>query len=253
MTDRSDSLQHELVELSEHLDWPTGIDLAPTVLERIRARPVRRARRWLAPVLVAVAIAVLLLTPPGKEAVAWLLRVAGIGIEFGEVTTPVTAPATLTVGDAVTLTEAQDAVDFPVLVPSTLPAPDSVQLASWGGGRQVVLAWAASDRLPDVLDTGTGLLFFQFRASVDEQLLTKYATESTRVEVVEVRGSRGYFLSDAPHIVMFEDPDRTIFEDSVRLAANVLIWEEDGITYRIESSLGLADTVAVAQSLAPID
>lgn len=253
MTSRGDSLQLELVELSEHVDWPTGIDLSPTVLERIRVRPVRRTRRWLAPVLVAVAIAVSLLTPPGKEAVAWLLRVAGIGVEFSEVTTPVTAPATLTVGDAVTLTKAQEAVDFPLLVPSALPAPDSVQLATWGGGHQVVLAWGPSDRLPEVLETGTGLLFFQFRASVDEQLLTKHATGSTTVDVVEVRGGRGYFLSDAPHIVIFEDPDHTIFEDPVRLAANVLIWEEDGVTYRIESSLELADTVAVAESLVPID
>lgn len=253
MTYRGDTLQLQLVELGEHVDWPTGIDLAPAVLERIRVRPVRRTRPWLAPVLVAVAIAVSLLTPPGKVAVAWLLRVAGIGVEFSEVTTPVTAPATLIVGDAATLTEAQEAVDFPLLVPSVLPAPDAVQLASWGGGRQVVLAWGASDRIPEVLETGTGLLFFQFRASVDEQLLTKHATESTTVDVVEVRGSRGYFLTGAPHIVMFKDPDRTIFEDPVRLAANVLIWEEDGITYRIESSLGLADTVAVAESLAPID
>lgn len=244
-------LQIDLIELGKHVEWPDETDLAPAVLNIIGARPIRRNRRWLAPVLAAVAIALLLLTPPGKEAVAWLLRVSGIKVEFTQITAPAIAPATLTIGDPVSLATAQASVEFPVLIPSSIPLPDSVQLASWGGGRQIVMAWAASDQLPEVFETRTGLLLFQFRASVNEELLTKQATEATVIQEVAVRGSTGYFISGAPHIVWFESSDNMMFEDFVRLAANVLIWEADGVTYRIESSLGLEETLAVAESLTP--
>jgi hypothetical protein len=248
MNSSNDSLQVDLVELGSRIDWPDGPDLAPGVLAQI-SRPIRSTHRWLAAALAALAIVFLLLTPPGKEAVAWLFRVAGIRIEFSQVTAPSESPVTLTIGDEVTLAAAQESVDFRVLAPGSLPPPNSVQLASWGGGRQVVMAWGASDQLPEVFETRTGLLLFQFRASVNEELLTKQATEATAVEEVTVRGSTGYFLSGAPHIVLFEGSDNMMIEDFVRLAANVLIWEADGVTYRIESSLGLEETLAVAESL----
>ena len=248
MNSSNESLQIDLFELGSRIDWPDGPDLAPGVLAQI-SRPIRSTRRWLALALAALAVVVLLLTPPGKEAVAWLFRVAGIRIEFSQVTAPSVSPAPMTIGDPVTLAAAQESVDFSVLAPGSLPPPDSVQLASWGGGRQVVMAWGASEQLPEVFETSTGLLLFQFRASVNEVLLTKHAAEATVVEEVAVRGSTGYFLSGAPHIVWFESSDNMMFEDFVRLAANVLIWEADGVTYRIESSLGLEETLAVAESL----
>lgn len=249
MTPSRDRLEGALIDLGDLIDWPVGGDLSTGVLAKIKVL-TRSPRHWLAPALAALALlVVLLVSPPGREAVAWLLEVAGIKLEFKELTVPTTSPSVLAVGEEVPLAAAQAAVDFPLRLPRSLPDPDSIQIASWGEGKQVVMAWDASSQLPEVFETGIGLLIVQFEARVEEDLLTKNATEATVVEHVTVQGFPGFFLSGAPHTVFFLDPGEMIFEDSVRLAANVLIWEADGITYRIESELGLEETLEIAESL----
>lgn len=250
MTLSREPLELALLDLRDRIDWPVGADLSTEVLARLK-RPLRPRRRWLAPALAALALlVVLLISPPGREAIAWLLDIAGIRVEFEEVTVPTESPRVLVIGEEVSLAQAQVSVDFPVRLPGNLPAPDSIQIVSWGGaGKQAAFQWSASDRLPEMFDSGVGLLIVQFAATVSEELLTKNATEATTVEHVTVQGFPGYFLSGAPHTVFFEDRDEVIFEDSVRLAANVLIWEADGITYRIESALGLEETLEIAESL----
>ena len=241
-------IQVALASLAIEMDWPRGPDLATSVTSRIGARPAP-SRRWLALAAAALAILVFSLTTPGREAVAWLLRVSGIRVEFSETSVPARPPTTLVDGVETPLAEAERVVGFDLKQPRDLGSPDSIQLVRWGGGQQVAMFWSDSPELPEVFDTGIGLLLIQFEARVDQQLLLKEASEATRIEPVRVKGNLGYFLSGAPHTVFFENPEGLIADDQIRMTGNVLVWMSDGVTYRIESGLGLEKSVAIAESL----
>jgi hypothetical protein len=200
-------------------------------------------------VVAALAILLFSLTTPGQEAVAWLLRVSGIRIELSETAVSALPPTTLVGGVETSLDEAERAVGFELELPGDLRAPDSIQLLSWGGGQQVAMLWGESPGLPEVFDTGIGLLLIQFEARVDQELLLKEASEMTQISPVRVNGAEGYFLSGAPHTVFFQSEGGFIADDEIRLAGNVLVWMTDGVTYRIESALGMEESLRVAESL----
>lgn len=241
-------LQAALSSLATEIDWPQGPDLTSRVVGQIGPSS-SMARRWLA-LGTAVLVAVLFLfSPAGQEAVAWLVRVTGIRVELTESQVPPDPPATLVGGIDTSLAEAQNAVGFDLRRPRLLGTPDSVQLLRWGGGQQVAMIWSESDELPEVFETGIGLLLVQFEAQVEQELLVKQAPESTRIQPVRVNGDLGYFLSEAPHTVFFESPEGLITDDQLRLTGNVLVWMSDGVTYRIESALGLNESLEIAESL----
>jgi hypothetical protein len=179
-----------------------------------------------------------------------MLEVAGIRIEFGQ-PIDLPTPTDLTPGERSSLEHAQQRVDFPILYPGAVGPPGAVHLVDGELGVQVFLSWEASDRLPEVGDSGIGLLIAQFRASLDEDFI-KILFEGTQVDEVRVDGHRAFWLSGAPHVFMFErtSPPGPV-ADGTRLTGNVLIWEADGVTYRIESGLDLDTTLAIASSLVP--
>jgi len=73
--------------------------------------------------------------------------------------------------------------------------------------------------------------------------LKKLAAGGTGIEGVRVGHSRGLWLSGGPHV--FFTPQR-----SPRLAGNVLLWESDSTTYRLEGrKLGKSEAIAIAESL----
>ena len=80
--------------------------------------------------------------------------------------------------------------------------------------------------------------------------MQKLATERTQVRPVSVDGLAGYWVVGSPHAVIFRDRrGRMIF--SRRLAANVLLWERDGVTYRLEGDITLRRALGIASTLAP--
>ena len=241
-------LQAALSALATEIDWPQGPDLTLRMVGQIRPRPSLASRWWALGTAALVAV-LFLFSPPGQEAVAWLVRVTGIRVELTESQVPASPPATLVGGIDTSLAEAHNAVGFDLRTPRLLGTPDSVQLLRWGGGQQVAMIWSASDELPEVFETGIGLLFVQFEAQVEQELLVKQAPESTRIQPVRVNGDLGYFLSEAPHTVFFESPEGLITDDQLRLTGNVLVWMSDGVTYRIESALGLNESLEIAESL----
>lgn len=241
-------LQAALTSLADEIDWPDGPDLALRVAGQIRPRP-SFSRPWLAFGTAVLVALLLLLSPPGQEAVAWLLRVTGIRVELVESEVPAGPPISLVGGVDSSLAEAEEELGFNLRRPRLLGPPESVQLLRWGGGQQVAMIWSESDDLPEVFDTGVGLLLVQFEAKVEQDLLLKQASDATRIQPVRIDGDLGFFLSEAPHTVFFESKDGLITDDQVRLTGNVLVWMSDGVTYRIESALGLDDSVKIAESL----
>ena len=66
----------------------------------------------------------------------------------------------------------------------------------------------------------------------------------------EFDGHVAYWVEEGGHIAQSLDAEGRVVVDSRRTVERAtLVWEQDGITYRIESDLTQDETVAVAQSL----
>jgi len=60
-----------------------------------------------------------------------------------------------------------------------------------------------------------------------------------------VNGRRGVWVAGPAHAVVFRDELGRIVE-SPRLARNVLLWEDGGVTYRLEGGLTRERALAIA-------
>ncbi len=249
MSSRVESL---LTELAGHIEWPEHTDQMPYVRRRLATRTSRRPiRRWIpvtAVVLVLVA-SMLLFSPDARQAVADLLGVAGIEIQFGP-EPATTAGAELDLGEPVTLQEAQEAVDFELMVPDDLGPPDGVFLSDRPSSGRVSMVWEGEERLPAAGESEIGLVYSQFALELPEgSHFVKSVMPDTSVRVVEVNGSLGLWIEGAPHLITYEDAAGNRAEEEMALAGNVLMWESDGVTHRIETTVGLQATLVVAGAL----
>jgi hypothetical protein len=256
------------------LAWPQA-DLSARVTQRICARPTGGRRAWqawpqsrlaravfLAVLVMAVGLA---LSPRARAVVADLLRVGGITIRrVGALPTPTARPTTspagtptalgadLELGRFITLDEAAELVDFSILVPrlEEIGAPHATYVGPEPRGGRVSLVYAPNDFLPTDDLTGVGLLVMQFQASHAELVGGKLAPPEASIEAVSVRGRPALWISGAPHeLVFYRDVRGEARYDPLRLAGNTLLWEENGLTVRLESALSLAQAIRVAESM----
>jgi len=243
-------LERKLSGAAAGVDWPDS-DLAGRVMTRIEAseRPIT-GRRWLQMAMAAAVIALLVLaTPGGRQAVADLLEIAGIRVGWG--VEDVGPGAELDLGDEVTLREAGD-LPFPVLIPlgAEVGEPDAVYHSDFPPGGAVHFVWESGDVLPAAGAADVGLLYSQFRVPPGG-FFVKSLTPEIGAEAVTVRGNAGFWIEGAPHIIFYEDESGA--RERVRLAANVLAWEERGVTHRIETAHDLEFAMALAESLEPLN
>lgn len=242
-------IEDRLTDLASRLEWPDDADLAPAVTHRLQqASPGSRRAVLLgvAATVVSLVVAITLI-PAGRQAVADLLGVAGIEIELGSEATPPPV-GTLDLGDPVSLAEARDAAPFPLLLPAhpDLGEPDTIHLN--GEPVQVTLAWRGDDELPAAGDSGIALIHTQFESG-GQALIHKDLDSDTSLVQLRVRGQDGRWIEGAPHDVEVQGRDGTSSLWEVRLGANVLVWEEAGVTHRIETTLDLDETLEIADSL----
>ena len=255
-----DALEARLRALKPAVDWPTERDISAIVRQRLEraARPVPRRGGFIprtafgiALVFIAVLAATLALIPATRSAIADWLGISGIEIRVQEnVPTPtrtVDALSDLDLGDEVSPTEAQDAVDFTLRVPevedldeprvflNTLPVP------------AVTFVYEPNSVLPVSEQTGVGMLLTQFEGRYSPDLIKKVSAGSG-VRPVDI-GDAGYWIGGELHSVLFRDEDGNIQEDRIRLAGNTLIWEEDGVSYRLEAEIKLREALRIARSL----
>jgi hypothetical protein len=63
-------------------------------------------------------------------------------------------------------------------------------------------------------------------------------------------GHRAYWVEAGGHVVeTLDDQGRVVIETRRSVERGTLVWQADGVTYRIESDLSQEETVGVAQSL----
>jgi hypothetical protein len=256
-------LELSLTELGRHIEFPPTPDVASAV--RLRLQQPRRTSLWswswpralavaFAIVLAAVSAA-LVASPEARQAVADRLGIGGVSvIHVPEVPTPeptrfpTPSPipgAGLGLGTRVSLDEASARFGAAVLVPE-LGQPDAVYVMP----NEVSLVYAPRPGLPASAQTrGVGLVLTEFRASIDHTLLgQKGLGPNTRLEEVQVSGSRGLWMDGAPHLFL-RAQGGVVRDYPPRLAGNTLLWEQDGVTFRLESGLGRDASIRIAESV----
>jgi hypothetical protein len=243
---RDDELETTLVDIGRRLRYPAASSVAARVRARI-ARPRTLRERWSLPAFapafatVALLLVVIALASPGVRAAAdEFLRLRGIEIFPVPSVPAATGTPTLALpGERVTLDEARRRARFTVTVPTApeLGAPDDVYLESTATGDRVTLVYRVRAGVPVSKEAGVSALVVELRGALDEILLGKATGPGTRVEPVTVNGGRGFWLEGAPHQFFYRDPDGSVRPDTLRLAGNTLLWEQGGVTLRLEADL----------------
>ena len=92
------------------------------------------------------------------------------------------------------------------------------------------------------------VLIIEFRGTATP-FIFKVIGPGTSFKQLRVNGGPGVYLSGAPHEVLFETATGQVRTDRVRLAGNVLVWQQGQLTIRIEGTRTLAQALALARSL----
>jgi hypothetical protein len=235
-----DDLERELRDLAGWLAVPAAPDVTAPVRARLAAPPRRRWRYWLAAALAALLVAVL---PPGRAAVAdvvaGLLRFSGVEIgTSSEPLPPAGTPSPLPAQRPAALVEAQRKVRFPIRLPALLGQPEQVLVADadgTGGHRVATLLYRGGTLRVDAFDGRLDPVFQKQAAGAD-------------VEWTQVHGGFAIWIG-RPHTLAYVDRSGTVRVETARLAAATLIWEEAGVSYRLEGDLTRDEAVAIAGSM----
>src|ERR671936_103848 len=243
---RDDELERTLADIGERLAYPRSTAIVATVRERIaRPRP-----RWAAlfgrPLLPAAIIALLLVaTAFGAQ----VLRLPGLEIFQLRTAPPAAtgAPLPLT-GERVSVDDARRRVHFTIRVPAELGAPDDVFVETSGTTESVTLAYRERAGIPQSKQIGVAVLIGEFRGTIEEILLGKAAGPGTKIEPVSISGARGFWLEGEPHLLFYREPTGEARQDTLRLAGNTLVWEQDGVTMRLEAQVTKDQALRIAAS-----
>jgi RNA polymerase sigma factor (sigma-70 family) len=284
--DRLNARDRAVIEtrfLDEHTEAETAAELGLPI-GTVKSRTSRALRRLRVVMVAVTLILAALAIAPVRRAVAGWLGLRGVRIEqpiappsgssstavstgalsSGPAPTVVSSPAssdeaTTTVsptagfGETTTLDATRKAVTFTVRIPNDARVgdPDLVTLERDVAKGLVTLWWKPNDRLPLPASPNNrtwGMSFSAFRGSVEDWSFTKMLGPESRVEFVTVQGASGRWIKGAPHqLAIATDGENSTVTN--RLATNTLLWERDGITYRLEANisrdlaLSIADTV----------
>ena len=240
----ADRLDTALLDLADGVEFPPTPVLRRAVGERL-LRPV--PRRWFTPLPRALALALIGLLVLATAAAALVLVVPGLRLTLVP-SIPTASVPTDPLGTRLALGVAVSVDEVAAAAPEALGPPDEAYVI---GNREIVsLVYAASDELPELHDTGIGVLVQAIDGALDRNQVEKLVVEvQASVIAVDVDGAAGYWISGPPHLLRYVGPDGEPRAEATRLATDTLVWERDGTLYRIESGLGLIDTLRIAETI----
>ena len=243
-------LDRELTLLGAQIAIPATPPIAPAVAVALREQraPSRLGLR-LSRGLVLAIIATLLLV---GIAAALGIALGGIRFVIGSGTPAPLPPGVAAdrgLGRLVSLDEARSAVSFQIRFPAgtALGEPDHVYVSTLvpTGGR-VALVYGDRPGFPADPKSDVGVLITEFSAEIGPDSFEKLIQQGVRVEEVTVNGVTGYWVAGGQHFYYYRNADGAVVDDTMRLVGDTLIWEEAGLTLRIEG----APSLAAAQELA---
>ncbi|MDT8305850.1 MAG: hypothetical protein RRC07_07935 [Anaerolineae bacterium] len=253
--------EQDVRALAQAHPYPPTPDIAAAVRQRLVGRsPVRRPARpaWQRPALVfaalLLALALALSVPAVRAAVREWLQIGAVRIvltppatepaaratEAGESAVAPTAMATLPPSDFLTPAEARAQAGFELRLPSAAPAgrpPDGLYLHKLPGepaANVVISVWDDPDRPGEPL-----LSLYQIEGPT---CCMKGAWASGGTETT-VGGEPAYWV-EGPHPLQLGQGESWLL-----VPGAVLVWTDDTFTYRLESTLSLAETIRIAESV----
>jgi hypothetical protein len=250
--------------------YPPTPDIAAVVRQRLESRqeparrvapaaaPVGGARHRLAWVALTATLALLLVgvlaVPEVRAVVQAFLRIGSIKIVVAT-PTPVGAPtstphpaggiseyAGIDLGGRTTLQDAQQQVYFPIRVPAYPPdlgRPDRVFVQELDGS-MVILMWPEPGR-----QDRPGMALYELTSRIYGQ---KSIGDQAVVQETLVHKQTAVWVHGSHTLDLYDNTGHPIVQRPLS-DANVLIWTEEGITYRLETVLPLQEAVKVAESL----
>lgn len=260
----SDALGDNLAHLRTDLIFPETPDIVSALNLQDATRPSRDSGttprrmhrpRWRAVAVAAVLLGFIVFALPGtRSTMASWFDFGGIRIEVGSKdekpwTPPTSIGGTLLLGEQISIEDAAIAAPFEIVAPSdqqVTGAPETYLLER-DGAVIVSLLYPTSPMLPEIGTTGVGLLLMQIDSPERAAMLVKRSMNEQSPVPVTVNGQTGTWIAGGTLTV------EPVYESGTfeRSSGNVLIWDQDGVTYRMESSLSLNDALAVAESLRP--
>jgi hypothetical protein len=261
-----DELDRALRSLSATTAFPSAPDLTPGVLAGIAQRetrtirflPASRLRRGLAiaAILLIALAAALALSSGFRSAVADYLGIDGISITFSDKPMPGPLPAgsgnrgeTLLLGESVTMDEANHRTAFPLeILPSAYGAPDEIYLRQNSGVAPIIsFLYYSSDNLPNTAETGVGALLMEFQGTGSAGYIGKRVDGN--IEWLDDLGDGDAVWIEGTHaLTMISDPSMGCC-GTERAAGNVLLWEKNGVIFRLESALPRDEAIALAREI----
>lgn len=251
--------EKRLTDIAKGMDYPPTPDIAGFVSARLRpAKPPRLISRRLAwsLTIVLILLSSLLLIPPARAAILEFIQIGIVRIfprpieptteipitATSEFQTPATAtPETIlpfldSIAGRTDLADARRIADYPILFPtypSDIGEPDYVYVQDAEGSMTILVWMDSQDRVR---------LSLHF-IPAGSWAIHKFVPEI--IEETSVNGNRAIW-AEGPYPLRLIDGD---LEVTRLITGRVLIWEEGGITYRLESDQPLDEAVKIAESL----
>lgn len=254
----SSKFEAQVRKLAVQMRYPPTPDIASTIASLLMNEPTRSRKRVLriaiqASFAVIVLFLAAMLVPGVRASVLEFLQIGSVRIHFATRTpspaasTPGSSPtpypslfSSLNLGGETTLQAAQEQVDFTILLPNYPPElgkPDRVFLQDQNGDL-LVLIWL------DPQDESRAAL------SLIEMDLTAFISKGSPETIIDTTVNDGPAIWLQGEHYLFLTGARSGLGINVTVLGNVLIWEKDGITFRLESTLGLEESKLIAESLA---
>jgi len=232
--------EQKLAELAKEFPYP------PTPI--IKVNKERQQQTIIYGLMRAAALLILVLAalfaiPQTRAAILEFLQIGAVRIDFIDEAEGVDAPSSQTlqtlelIFGEVTLQEAQGQVNFDLRYPQDYGLPDRVY-AQPAFGETVVMVWITDD------GKEIELVLYQ----IGSQGLAK--KRLTEIESTFVDGNEAYWAA-GPHLLLFKSTFD--LEDAMFVMGNVLIWEDDPVTYRLETGQSLEDAVEIAELLVNLE
>jgi hypothetical protein len=244
-------LERALSELAGHLDVPAAGDFDDTLTRRLTALDPGTRRRSPRLMLVAAAAAIVVASAgvvavaPARHAVAGWLGIGAVEISRAEprpivTTTTRSSPSSTSTSVApvapTDLAAARAEVQFDIATPRDEAPP---------------LRVAVDRRVPDGLVVLTYSHFTLVEIATDKTQpppLGKLVGNAAVLQV-KVQGHDGMWIAE-PHSIAYIDRSGRFEHDTVRRSGPVLLWERDGVTYRVEGPHTLDEAMSIAESIA---
>ena len=254
-------LEEQLTALAPALEWPPTPRLRPfrpILVEVSREEGRRGIPRWaLAAAATLLIVAALLAYTPSRDAIArWLNLHTNIHLVQNPPTPSPLPPgqlgSNLDLGTPTTLEGARGQIGWKITVPSSLRQPDAVYVKPPPAGPskgEVTLVYGQRLDIPVSGQTGVAVLVTEARGTVNEIFFHKMLGPEATVEQVSVGSHAGYWISGHPHEFAFADANGNFHSDTLRLATNTLIFDNNGTIVRIEGDLTKAQALQIAASM----